>query len=203
LKATKGKLTEYIPVLRTNPPVFSDYRNKTVLLFLGHGDENGELNLIQSFFATKMKGESLSGKPFDDIYSMDIYKISPKNYESIFHFTISKHKTLIIHFTQTDLSDDEIKKISKLFLEYPTGTIFFLNFSQSKRLGELLYQQKHSPIIAFNGELDPETANEAAQYFYSRYQVSPNVEIAFEHMKELLLAVKEENDISHYIIYRY
>jgi hypothetical protein len=92
--------------------------------------------------------------------------------------------------------------MSKLFLEYPTGTIFFLNFSHSKQLAELLYQQKHAPIVAFEGDLDSKEALEATRLFYSHYQESKNAMAAFDHMVLQLLEIPSSSK-GLYVLYRY
>lgn len=185
LKATKGRLTQYIEQIRTNSFKSTHYKSDTALLFLEDAN-NEDIELI----------ERIAGK------ELDIYSTQENNIEAIFHFIAFNHKILIVHVPQSIMFDNEVQKLSKLFLEYPTGTIFFLNFSHSKQLAEQLYRQKHAPIIAFEGELDPKEALEATRLFYSHYQTSKNALAAFDHMVSQLVEFASPSK-GLYIMYRY
>jgi len=194
LKATKGNLEGHIRDIRKNLSQFIGEEHETSLLFLGSEIED-ELNLMKRLFTIE---EIVNDT--EDLYNLDINSIPVKHFESIFYFLSPKHKTIIVHLPQNTSTENEVQKLSKLFLEYPIGTIFFLNFSDSKRLAELLYQQKHSPIIAFDGELDEDTARNAVRYFYTEYQESKNAASAFQYM---ILKLPETASKGLYILYRY
>ncbi|AXE17737.1 hypothetical protein DR864_08310 [Runella rosea] len=182
-KAYKDNLKEYISTLLLTS--FTETINMTdeAVLFL-ETNKTGEMNTI-----SQLLGDTI-----------DILNTSKNNYDAIYHLPSVTYRPLIVHIPQNNLSEEEIQKLSKLFLEYPTSTIFFLNFSNSKRLAELLYQQKHSPIIAFEGELDEETASNAVRYFYTEYQESKNAASAFQYM---ILKLPETSSQGLYTLYRY
>lgn len=185
LKATKNRLTSYIQSSFEASFKETLYMTDSAVLFLEDG-QSDEMYIIDRLFA--------------DSKAIDILNTSKNNYDAIYHLPSVTYRPLIVHIPQNNLSEEEIQKLSKLFLEYPTSTIFFLNFSNSKRLAELLYQQKHSPIIAFEGELDEETASNAVRYFYTEYQESKNAASAFQYM---ILKLPETSPQGLYTLYRY
>lgn len=198
LKCTKGKLTEYINNIKTqNLQSLRPYPDLT-FLYLSKNDWSSNNS---SDWTTN--GLLLIEKIFEK--SEPKYLISSGYLESdsqIFFFPHSQLRTLIVHISESVFTDEDVTRASKLFLEYPTGTIFFLNFSNSKRLAELLYKQKHVPIIAFDGELDEKEAIEAIRLFYGHYQESKNAMAAFDQMT-LRLVDFQSSSKGLYILYRY
>jgi len=185
LKATKGSLKEYIQkVLLTSFTQTNNITYNSMLVL--ETDRLEEMNTITQIFDA----------------TIDISSTAKNNYEAIYYLPSVDHRPLIVHLPQSIYVENEVQKLSKLFLEYLTGTIFFLNFSNSKRLADLLYQQKHVPIIAFEGELDEETAGNAVRYFYSHYQESKNAMTAFDHMVSQLVEIPSSSK-GKYILYRY
>ncbi len=187
LKATKERLKHHFELIYTSHYKSTSYQSDSILFFLENSNEVFNYN-----------EESLFGK------TLDICSTSISNYEGIFHFihsiTTRAYKNLLIHLPWGNLADENTQKLSKLFIEYPTGTIFFLNFSNSKHLAELLYQQKQAPIIAFEGELDEEMAGNAVRYFYAEFQESKNAISAFQYM---ILKLPETPYKGLYTLYRY
>lgn len=192
LKATKTRLNNHLATIRKSIHEFGSNESSFELLFLSF-DTEAELNWVISQL-TLSKTEYL---PLH--YSM----IEDHNYEAISYFKSQINKPLIVHIPSVfEDSPDKLSKLSKTFSHYPTGTIFFLNFSNSKYLAELLYQQKHAPIIAFEGELEAQEALKAVRLFYSHYQESKNAVAAFDNMV-LQLATISTSSKGLYILYRY
>jgi hypothetical protein len=188
LKATQGQLKNHIEKLpKSGLPLITLYKSDAVILFFDYGNNN-EFSIINHLT--------------DDV--LTIHPISLFQKDAIFYFPSSYKKQIFVHLPNIPdaelLADIEVINQPKLFSEYPTGTIFFLNFSNSKSLAELLYQQKHSPIIAFEGELDEETAANAVRCFYTEYQESKNAISAFQYM---ILKLPETSSKGLYILYRY
>ncbi|MFN8349364.1 MAG: caspase family protein [Spirosomataceae bacterium] len=194
LKATKGRLKDHIENVQKNIRTFGSDQTNTELLFLSLETER-ELNTVVAVLSY--------GIEYNPYFGLKYSLIEDSDYESIFHFKKPIDHQLIVHIPYVFESDStDINKLSKLFVEYPYGTIFFLNFSNSKQLAELLYQQKHAPIIAFEGELDSQEAKEAVRLFYGHYQESKNAVAAFDNMV-LQLATVSTSSKGLYILYRY
>ena len=194
LKATKGRLKDHIENVQKNIQTFGESQSNTELLFLSLETER-ELNWIVSAFTSNEANRFSSGLTY--------YLIDDSNYEAFFHFKRPENNQFIVHIPGTfEGNSEHFNKLSKAFSEYSTGTIFFLNFSNSKQLAELLYQQKHAPIIAFEGELDPIEATEAARLFYRHYQESKNALAAFDYMVSQLATISTSSK-GLYILYRY
>lgn len=192
LKTTKTRLTNHLATIYKNIHEFGDNESSLELLFLSF-DTEAELNWVVTQL-TLSKTEYL---PLH--YSM----IEDHNYEAISYFQSQINKPLIVHIPSIfEDSPDKLSKLSKTFSHYPTGTIFFLNFSNSKRLAELLYQQKHAPIIAFEGKLEAQEALEAVRLFYSHYQESKNAMAAFDQMVLQLVDIPSSSK-GLYVLYRY
>lgn len=188
LKATQGQLKKHAEQLqKADPPSNTLYKSDTIILFFDYGN-NDELEMINN----------LSGNVFS-IHTIPLFQK-----DAIFYFPSSHKKQIFVHLPSIPdaslLADIEVINQPKLFSEYPTGTIFFLNFSHSKEVAEFLYQQKHSPIIAYEGELDEEMAVNAVRYFYTEYQESKNAISAFQYM---ILKLSETPSNGLYILYRY
>lgn len=186
LKSSKGKLVSFINTIRAEyTRSIRPYPEFTFLLLAKDNWNNNNFPFVSEMF------------PDNLIINFSLYI---ESFEIIYFFPHTQLKTLFINIFEDLSSNTDV--LFKLFLEYPTGTIFFLNFSNSKRLAEQLYQQKHSPIIAYEGELDEKEALEAVRLFYGHYQESKNAMAAFDQMV-LRLVDFQSSSKGLYILYRY
>ncbi len=179
-KCTKNKLASHIGTIRTQYERSIRPYPEHYLLYLSKNDWENPATIYISL-------------PF---ISFSSYL---ERADEIFFFPYSFFKNLIVHISESLFLDKDILPTSKLFLEYPTGTVFFLNFSNSNALAELLYAQKHSPIICVDGILNDATAQLATEAFYGHYVLNQNIEVAFEGMKRILA---DHSDIN-YLLYKY
>lgn len=188
LKATKTRLTNHLATVRKNIHEFGKNESSLELLFLSF-DTEAEFHWVVTQLTLSK--------------TLHCSMIEDHNYEAISYFQSQTNKPLIVHIPSIfEDSLDKLTKLSKTFTQYPTGTIFFLNFSNSKRLAELLYQQKHAPIIAFEGDLDSNEALEAVRIFYGHYQESKNAMAAFDQMVLQLVDIPSSSK-GLYMLYRY
>lgn len=178
-KCTKNKLASHILGIRKKYETYT-YTDNRFILYLSQND---------------WEGQNTSRIPIQSTHLSDYLERT----EEVYFFPVSSFRTLFVHISESLFLDKDILPTSKLFLEYPTGTVFFLNFSNSNALAELLYAQKHSPIICVDGILNDATAQLATEAFYGHYVLNQNIEVAFEGMERILA---EHSDIN-YVLYKY